>query len=345
MKDLIDLRSDTVTKPSEGMRKAMYDAQVGDDVYKEDPTVNQLEETVAAMFGKEAALFVPTGVMANQIALKTLTQPGDEVICDYNAHIFQYESGSPAALSGLQLSLVNTANGLLNVENVKPLIRPKEAYYMASTKVIEIENTHNRAGGIIQPLENIKALRELASRNDLYMHLDGARIWNAHVATGIALADYAANFDTLACCFSKGLGTPLGSMIVSDKEKISRAFRIRKAWGGGMRQIGVIAAAALYAIRHNIRRLAEDHSRAGILADFLAGTGDVDIDISLVHTNIIMFKPLKISPELLIINARKEGLLISTGAPGFIRLVTHLDFNDEQLAETKKIFSKILKAA
>ncbi|MHB9041789.1 MAG: threonine aldolase family protein, partial [Melioribacteraceae bacterium] len=225
MKKIIDLRSDTITKPSQEMRKAMYDAEVGDDVYKEDPTANELEKYAAELLGKEAALFVASGVMGNQICLNVLTQPGDEVICEKDAHIFQYESGSPAALSGIQLSLVDGTNGVFTPEQVEPLIRPESAYYMARTKVIEVENTHNRAGGTINPIGNIKALSELAKKYNLYFHLDGARIWNASVETGISPADYAKHFDSVSCCLSKGLGAPIGSIIAGSKDFIKEAYR------------------------------------------------------------------------------------------------------------------------
>ena len=251
----IDLRSDTVTRPSEEMRKAMYKAEVGDDVFQEDPSVNRLQEYAAEILGKEAALFVPSGVMGNQICLNVLTNPGDEVICERDSHIFNYESGSPAALSGIQLSPIDGKNGVITPEQVEPFIRPASAYYMAKTKVIEVENTHNRAGGAIQPLDNIIALRKLAKKYNLYSHLDGARIWNASAASGIPVKDYAEHFDSVSCCLSKGFGAPVGSIIGGTKEFIKEAFRVRKAWGGGMRQVGIIAAAGLYALKNNTGRL------------------------------------------------------------------------------------------
>jgi len=337
----IDLRSDTVTKPSSEMRKVMYNAEVGDDVYKEDPSAIELEEYVADLFGKEAALFVPSGVMGNQICLNVHTNPSDEVICDKDAHIFQYESGSPAALSGIQLALVDGKNGVFTPEQVEPMIRPESAYYMPRTKLIEIENTHNRAGGIINPIENIAAIRKLSDKYGLKMHLDGARIWNAHVETGISLSEYGSYFESASVCLSKGLGAPVGSVIVGEKEFITEAFRVRKGWGGGMRQIGILAAAGMYAIKNNLSKLKEDHSKASLIAETLAGFGNVEIDTNLVHTNIIMFKPLSKDVDTVLREARDKGLLFSVGAVGYIRIVTHLDITFEDVEKTKKILTEI----
>ncbi|MFH1195068.1 MAG: GntG family PLP-dependent aldolase [bacterium] len=343
MKKIIDLRSDTVTKPSGAMRKAMYEAEVGDDVYKEDPTVNKLEKYVAELLGKEAALFVPSGLMGNQISLNVLTNPGDEVICEADAHIFQYESGSPAALSGIQLCQVKGVRGVFSAEQVEPLIRPTSAYYMARSKVIEIENTHNRAGGTINPIENIKQIRELAEKYYLFTHLDGARIWNASVASGVSPHQYAAQFDSVSCCLSKGLGAPIGSVIASTSDFINEAFRVRKAWGGGMRQVGIIAAAGLFALQNNIDRLKEDHEKAKTLAEFLWKTGTVDIDMECVQTNIIVFSPKSQSVEDVIAQAAYEGLLLGTGSVGTIRAVTHMDVSFEDIEEAKKVFERILR--
>lgn len=340
---MIDLRSDTVTKPSEEMRKAMYEAEVGDDVYKEDPTANELEKYAAELLGKEAALFVPSGVMGNQICLNVLTQPNDEVICEKDAHIFQYESGSPAALSGLQLSLVEgDKKGIFTSSQIEPLIRPTSAYYMARTKVIEIENTHNRAGGTINPIENIIEISQLARKNNLLLHLDGARIWNASVETGISVSEYAKHFDTVSCCLSKGLGAPIGSIIASDKELIQKAFRVRKAWGGGMRQIGILAAAGLFALKNNINRLKEDHEKAKLLAEGISKIDDIKIDKELVQTNIVMFSPTSISVEEFLLKCKEKGLLLGTGKVGVIRAVTHMDVSFEQIYESIKIIEEIM---
>ncbi|GJQ61996.1 MAG: threonine aldolase [Melioribacteraceae bacterium] len=338
----IDLRSDTVTKPSDEMRKMMYEAEVGDDVYKEDPTVNKLEEYVAERFGKEAALFVPSGTMGNQICLNVHTNPGDEVICDKESHIFWYESGSPAALSGIQLAVLDGKNGVITPEQVEPMIRPESAYYMPRTKLIEVENTHNRAGGIIHPIENIADLRTLADKHGLKLHLDGARIWNAHIETGISLAEYGKYFESASVCLSKGLGAPVGSVIVGSKEFVTEAFRVRKGWGGGMRQVGVMAAAGIYALRHNLSKLKDDHRNAKTLAEALANMKNVEIDIDTVQTNIIMFKPVGISVEDVLAKTREAGVLLSVGAVGVIRIVTHIDISKNDIQETINILSKIL---
>jgi len=342
MKKIIDLRSDTITKPSQEMRKAMYDAEVGDDVYKEDPTANELEKYAAELLGKEAALFVASGVMGNQICLNVLTQPGDEVICEKDAHIFQYESGSPAALSGIQLSLVDGTNGVFTPEQVEPLIRPESAYYMARTKVIEVENTHNRAGGTINPIDNIKALSELAKKYNLYFHLDGARIWNASVETGIPPADYAKHFDSVSCCLSKGLGAPIGSIIAGTKDFIKEAYRVRKAWGGGMRQVGILASAGLFALKNNIPRLKDDHIKAKVLAEALSKISGLTIQKEFVQTNIVMFTPSKMSVENFLAKAKDAGVLLGTGKVGVIRAVTHMDVSMEEINEASRIFEQIM---
>ncbi len=342
MNKTIDLRSDTVTRPSEEMRKVMYNAEVGDDVYKEDPAANELEKYAAELLGKEAALFVPSGVMGNQICLNVLTKPGDEVVCEKDAHIFQYESGSPAMLSGLQLSLVDGVNGIFTAEQVEPLIRPESAYYMARTKVIEIENTHNRAGGTINPIENIKSITELAEKYNLLCHLDGARIWNASVETGINAAEYAKYFDSVSCCLSKGLGAPVGSIIAGSKDFIKEAFRVRKAWGGGMRQIGSLAAAGLFALKNNIPRLKEDHEKAKTLAEVLSKIPGVIIDKKLVQTNILMFSITKMDVDAFLKKCFDKGLLLSTGKVGVIRAVTHMDVSMEEIISAGNLIEQIL---
>lgn len=341
MKKIIDLRSDTVTKPSDGMRKAMYEAEVGDDVFKEDPTVNKLEEYTADLLGKEAALFVSSGVMGNQICLNVLTNPGDEVICERDAHIFNYESGSPAALSGIQLHPIDGNRGVITTEQVEPLIRPASAYYMPRTKVIALENTHNRAGGTIFPMESIVDMKELVKKYNLRFHLDGARIWNASVATGISVKEYATHFDSISCCFSKGLGAPVGSVIAGTKEFIKEAYRVRKGWGGGMRQSGILAAAAFYALENNVQRLSEDHEKAKTLAKAINKNPNFEIDIDSVQTNILIFKPLKISVEEAMKRCKEEGLLLIPGRIDSLRAITHLDVSFEDIDSAIKIISKI----
>lgn len=340
---MIDLRSDTVTKPSPEMRMAMYNAEVGDDVFKEDPTVNELEKYAAELLGKEAVLFVPSGVMGNQICLNVLTNPGDEVICERDSHIFNYESGSPAALSGIQLHPIEGSLGVFTPEQVEPIIRPSSAYYMPRTKVIEVENTHVRSGGTIWPMENILSLKQLTKKYNLKYHLDGARIWNASVATGISVKEYASHFDSISCCLSKGLGAPVGSLIASSKDFIQEAYRVRKAWGGGMRQVGILAAAGLYALKNNISRLANDHANAKYLAEKINELSSVEIDLKAVQTNIVSFKPSKLSVEEVIEKCQQQGLLLSTGKVGWIRAVTHLDVNYEQITKAAEIICTILK--
>ncbi len=342
MTKIIDFRSDTVTKPSQAMRKAMYEAEVGDDVYKEDPTVNELEEYIANLLKKESALFVSSGVMGNQICLNVLTQPGDEVICERTAHIFQYESGTPAANSGIQLNLVQGTNGVFTPEQAEPLIRPESAYYMPRTRVVEIENTHNVAGGTINPIENIRAMQKLTDKHGLFMHLDGARLWNASVATGISLSEYASYFDTVSVCLSKGLGAPIGSVIAGADGFIKEAFRVRKAWGGGMRQVGIIAAGGLYAVKNNIERLSEDHENARSLAEHLAQLPNIEIDLQSVETNIVMFKSKNKSPEQVIAECKGNGLLLGPGGVGILRIVTHMDVSSKDVETAKEIFAKIL---
>jgi threonine aldolase len=339
---MIDLRSDTVTKPSQEMRNAMANAEVGDDVYKEDPTTNRLQDYCAELFNKEAALFVPSGVMGNQLCLNVLTRPGDEIICDKNAHIFQYESGSPAKLSGLSMNLLNSKSGVITPEQVEDVINPSSAYYMTRTRVIEVENTHNVAGGVVHPIENIKALKTLADKQNLKMHLDGARLWNASVASGISLAEYSSHFDTVSVCLSKGLGAPVGSIILGEREMIEEAFRVRKSWGGGMRQIGILAAAGLYAIENNFNRLSEDHENAKNLANLLSKIEGVEIDTSSVETNILMFSPTTMSVEDVVSKSKEKGLLISAMGVGIIRAVTHLNVNSKDIEEAARILAEIL---
>jgi len=263
---IIDLRSDTLTKPTPGMREAIANAKVGDDVYGEDPSINKLQKRVAELLGKETAIFVPSGTMANQISIKCHTVPGDEVICEANSHIFNYEGGSPAFLSGVQLHPLPGTYGVFSPEQIKPALRSQDSHYPQSS-LITLENTHNRAGGTIFPLDTIKAIKELADFYDLRMHLDGARLWNAHVETGIPLNEYGKYFDSVSVCFSKGLGAPVGSVITGSIEFINKAHRYRKMLGGGMRQAGILAAAALYALDYHLERLADDHKRAKIIGN------------------------------------------------------------------------------
>jgi threonine aldolase len=337
----IDLRSDTVTRPSPEMRKAMYQAEVGDDVYGEDPSVNELQRYAAELLGKEAALFVPSGVMGNQICLNILTEPGDEVICEKDAHIFNYESGSPGALSGIQLYPIRGIRGVINPGDVEDAIRPASAYYMPKTKVISVENTHNRAGGTVYPLDEIKKLKSLAEKYNLYLHLDGARIWNASKASGIAVKEYAAYCDTISCCLSKGLGAPVGSLIAGTADMMKKAFRVRKAWGGGMRQAGILASAGLFALKNNIDRLEEDHLKARSLAECIASITSLETDMESVQTNIIIFKSKKMSTQEAIKKCCDKGLLISVGKKDSLRMITHMDITAEQTEKAKTILTEV----
>ncbi|MFA8342334.1 MAG: low specificity L-threonine aldolase [Rhodothermaceae bacterium] len=338
MNKIIDLRSDTVTKPCEGMRKAMYDAEVGDDVYKEDVTINRLEKMMAELLGKEEALFVPTGVMGNQICLNVLTSPSDEVICHKEAHIFHFESGSPAALSGIQMLRVEGENGIMNPEEIEYFVRPESAYYMPRTRVIAVENTHNMCGGIVQPIERIKEIGKVAEKHNLYYHMDGARLWNASVAAGISMADYCEPFDTVSVCLSKGLGTPIGSVIAGSKGVMQEAFRVRKGWGGGMRQVGILGAAAIYAIENNFERMKDDHRNAKTIAETINKLDAFEIDLNLVQTNILIFKPTALKPEEVLAKCKERGLIISTGQPRTLRIVTHKDASEEDIKTACEIF-------
>jgi threonine aldolase len=322
----IDLRSDTVTRPSAAMRRAMAEAVVGDDVFGEDPTVRALQEEVADLLGKEAALFVPSGTMGNQICVKVHTQPGDEIIVEQDAHVFNYETAGSAFHSGVQVHVVDGIRGVLPLERVARAIRPK-AYYMPPTKLVCIENTHNRAGGTVYPLEHVKALREFANAHGLAVHLDGARLWNACVASGIAPREYARHVDSVSVCLSKGLGAPVGSVVAGSQGFIDEALRYRKLFGGGMRQVGILAAAGLFALHNNMDRLAEDHEKANVVADALMQVPGFALDRSSVQTNIVaanVEQTGKTTDEIVNLLEAK-GVLLSTGAYGSIRAVTHLD--------------------
>lgn len=336
----IDLRSDTVTQPSAAMREAIANAPVGDDVYGEDPTVNALQEKVAAIMGKEAALYVASGTMSNQVALKSLTVPGDEVICDYNCHIFNYESGAAAALSGAQLNTLLGEHGLLTPEQVESALRPINDHF-ATSRVVALENTHNRAGGVIYPLERIHAIDQVVKSAGLKFHLDGARLMNAVVATGIPAKEWAAPFDTVSLCLSKGLGAPVGSVLSGSKAIIAKAHRFRKMFGGGMRQAGLLAAAGLYALDHNIERLADDHRRAKVLGETLAERGHLAEELVWVQTNMVMLAvpDAPAFSDLL----KQHGILANATGPKKLRMVTHLNFNDEQLDQTVSVLKKLLK--
>lgn len=342
----IDLRSDTVTKPTPAMREAMAQAEVGDDVYGEDPTVNRLEAMAAEMLGKEAAVFVPSGVMGNQLALRLHTRPGDEVIVDSTSHLIRYEGGSASSLSGVQLVCVPGNRGRLSPESVEAAIRPKGLHNPPTTLVC-LEQTHNVGGGSIYSLEVIHQIAEVARTHRLSLHLDGARLFNAVISTGVAAADYARPFDTVSFCLSKGLGAPVGSMVVSDAARVQTLRRLRKVFGGGMRQVGILAAAGVYALEHHIARLAEDHVNAHYLATLLEDIPSVVVDVKTVETNMVMFQVPHSSKttDTLLADCREAGVLLNAMGDRAFRVVTHLDVNHEDMVAAGRIFRQVFSAA
>ena len=341
MAEVVDLRSDTVTRPTAAMRAAMAAAEVGDDVYGEDPTVNALEARVAELFGHEAALFTPTGSMANQIALQLLVPPGEELLCDADAHVVTYEIGAAAAIGGISTRTWSPAGGDIDPEAVAAMVRPA-GYHAVATRAIAVEQTHNRGGGAVIPLSTLDSLRELADRAGIALHCDGARIWHAHVADGVPLDRYGRLFDTVSVCLSKGLGAPVGSLVVSSRERIERAKVLRKRMGGGMRQVGVLAAAGDHALTHHIGRLADDHARARRLAEALAPFGVVDA--ARVATNMVPLDFSKSTVDALGFGAaaRERGVLVSVLGPRVGRLVTHLDLDDTGVDRAIEVLTGLL---
>lgn len=343
MPELVDLRSDTVTKPSLDMRKAMAEAEVGDDVYHEDPSVNRLEEMVAALYGKAAALYVASGTMANQLAIRAQTHHGDEIIMERTSHPFNSEAGALAALAGVQVNLIDGKRGVMEVEQIKAVVRSPNVHH-AQTALICLENTHNRGGGSAWPLEKIRAVREFASSVEVPMHLDGARLMNACVATGLTPKDYAQYFDSCTLCLSKGLGAPVGSLVVGSKDFIARAHRFRKQFGGGMRQAGILAAAGIYALEHNVERLAEDHLNAKRLAKGIAEIDGLDIDEKAVETNILFFHVRKpgLTVPMLLDRMKAEGVLMGGTSPNTIRAVSHLDISKDGIDRAIEVLRKVI---
>ncbi|MDA2962207.1 MAG: GntG family PLP-dependent aldolase [Actinomycetota bacterium] len=342
----IDLRSDTVTQPSPGMREAIARAPVGDDVYGDDPTVNSLEERVAAMFGKEAGLFTPTGSLANQLAIRILVAPGQELIAETNSHIVRAELGAAAVFSGITTRTWPAQYGLLKASDALEIARADSGPFLVSTTAIAVENTHNFGGGTVQPIGEIEKLRKGADEMGLALHLDGARIWNAHVASGISFKDYGQYFETISVCLSKGLGAPIGSIMLSTKERVTAARVWRKRYGAGMRQVGIVAAAGHYALDNNIDRLAHDHRRAKELAVAIAQIDTSLIDPSTVETNIVGldFAAMSFTAAELSKRCRDSGLWISALGAKYARLVTHMDFDDAQCQEAIEILKKALMA-
>ncbi|WP_323789018.1 GntG family PLP-dependent aldolase [Psychroserpens sp.] len=324
---IIDLRSDTVTKPTKGMLDAMMSAEVGDDVFKEDPTVNALEERLAEMFGKPRALFFPSGSMANQTALKLHTNPGEQVICDKYAHIYNYEAGGASFNSGISCHLIDGKRGMFTASQVKEAINP-DAFYYSQTTLVEVENTTNKGGGACWDFEELKKIKTICDDNNLGYHLDGARLWNALVAKNESAKQYGDLFDTISVCLSKGLGCPIGSVLIGDDAIMQNAIRVRKILGGNMRQIGYVAAAGIYALDHNINRLAEDHKKAKEIGAVLADLSIIS-KVELIETNIVIFELESHVDEAEFLQqlSDKDIHIIGMGS-NKLRMVTHLDYTD-----------------
>ena len=341
----VDLRSDTVTKPVPGMRQAMAEAEVGDDVLGDDPTVKRLEARVAKMLGHEAALFFPSGTMSNQTAIQVQTRPGEEIICDIGAHLYVYEGGGPAFISHVSVATIEGYNGVLTATMIEKRIRPNNLH-APQTSLICLENTHNRAGGRIFPVETMRQVHNLAREYGLRIHLDGARIWNAAVARGTPVTAWTTLADTVNVCLSKGLGAPIGSLLAGSADIIAKARWTRKKLGGGMRQVGVLAAAGLYALDHHIVRLAEDHANARALAEGLLDLPGLDARPAEVDTNIVMIDTTEkcrfTAPELAALLAESGVHMIALG-PGRIRAVTHLDVDRDGIDHAISVFEKLLK--
>ena len=341
----IDLRSDTVTKPSEAMRAAMAQASVGDDVYGEDPTINLLEERVANLFGKEAGLFTPTGSMANQLGIRLLVNPGEELLAEEDAHVVRAELGAAAAHGGITTRTWFAERGLLDAQAPLRMARPNAGPYLVSTKAIAVEDTHNFGGGTVQDIRQISTLHAGAQEMGIALHLDGARIWNAHIATGTPLLEYGKYFETISVCLSKGLGAPEGSVLLSTSENIKKARVWQKSLGGGMRQVGILGAACHFALDHNIPRLSEDHEKAKILAEQIHKALPTSVDPQYVKSNIVglNLNQTSLSAADLAAAAKKAGVLISALGPRYARLVTHLDVTIDQTREAAEILSSLVK--
>lgn len=345
----IDLRSDTVTRPTAAMRDAMMSAPLGDDVFGDDPTVHALQDYAAKLLGKERALFVPTGTMANQLALRSQTRPGDEIIAHAKSHIFNYEGGGFAVLSGVSVRTVTSTDGTMPLEQVRAALHLSDDPHFAPTSLLCAENTQNACGGVVVDLDHLQDFAAVAREHRLRAHLDGARLANAAVASGTSLAAQAAPFDTVSLCFSKGLGAPVGSVLAGDVETIARAYRFRKMFGGGMRQAGVLAGAALYALEHHIDRLQEDHDRARRFAEELARLPGVHVDVDLVHTNLVYYGLSDDAPLALRARAKEitpvallaeHGVLV-TGTYDRMRAAFHLDVDDSGAEQALAVFKKL----
>lgn len=339
-----DLRSDTVTKPTPGMREAMAAAEVGDDVYGEDPTVDALERHVAALLGHEAGLFTPTGSLANMLGVALLVAPGQELVCDTLAHVVRAEMGAHGALAGITTRTVPSPRGRMDAEALLATATPDAGPYLVSTAAVAVENTHNFGGGTVQPLAQLQRLREGATQAGIAVHLDGARLWNAHVATGVPLDRYGTLADTVSVCLSKGLGAPVGSVLVSTAERVAAARILRKRYGAGMRQVGVLAAAGRYALDHQLDRLADDHAHAQVIARAVAEVLPSAVDPADVETNIVVLDLAAAGRRAADVAAaaREQGVLVSALGPYMLRAVTHLDVDDEAAASAAKVLAGVL---
>ena len=337
----IDLRSDTVTRPTKGMLQAIMTAEVGDDVYKEDPTINKLEKKLADMFGKDEALFFPTGSMANQAAIKLHTQPGEQLICDKWAHVYNYEGGGVSFNSGVSCKLVDGDRGMITAEQVEESINPPDFYHSPLTTLVCLENTTNKGGGACYDIEEIKKIRQVCNKHDLGLHLDGARLFNALVKKNEDPKDFGKLFDTISVCLSKGLGTPMGSVLIGDRKLMKNAIRIRKVLGGGMRQVGFMAAAGIYALDNHLEQLAKDNTRASEIAETLEELNYVG-KVEPVETNIVIFYLANAEDESAFLEKlSEENIRISNMGQGKLRIVTHLDYSEEMHHRFLKTLTKI----
>ncbi len=341
--DIVDLRSDTMTKPSPGMREAMANAEVGDDCFSEDPTVNRLEEAMARVMGKEAAVYITSGTQGNQTAVRAQTHHGNEIIAEQSSHLFIAEAGALGAIAGVQSRLLAGDHGVITPEQIEPLIQPKNVHY-GRTALISVENTHNKSGGTPWPAEALSDVSNLARSNGIRVHMDGARLFNAVAATGIPAHEYASHVDTVTVCLSKGLGAPVGSVLSGDAETIDKARYFRKMFGGGLRQSGILAAGGLYAMEHNIKRLSEDHANARKLAKGLAETGSVEINLEEVRTNMVFFR-LKngLDHNEVVAQFGEHGVRMLAQTAGVIRAVTHLNVNEAQIDRTLDVCRTVLR--
>jgi threonine aldolase len=341
---IVDLRSDTVTRPSPEMRQAIASAEVGDDVLGDDPTILRLQERVADLLGTEAALYVPSGTMANAVAIRAVCEHGDEIICSTTTHSYNYETAAPAALAGVSMRFVEDRRGIFTADAIPPCLRPRASHFPNSRMVI-VENTNNRGGGAVWPLGHFPALRKTCDEHGLHLHIDGARLMNACIAAKVSPKAYTQHVDSVSMCFSKGLGAPVGSAIAGRKAFIERCHRFRKMFGGGMRQVGMLAAAALYAIEHNIERLAEDHANARWLAERLANTKNVTLNFAEVETNIIIFgvNPDRGSAADVAKQLTEAGVWCMAAGPAQIRFVTHLDAPRSAIEKAWPVIQRVLE--